>query len=286
MAGSLIEMTSMQDQADIFDPQFCRKWVNRFRDQWGPIPAAKRIWFQEGMISAEHGFPDERVSPGICGPLELLSGGNEIDLGELGRSYWLLPGYVKPDQLAFKRCSARGILVVKHWGTARQLAGIDFPKRARMLVLCVDGMPLLNSREFLHRLATELKLPVYLLTANDPWGYYTFSVLRRGAILSHVEPTGTRIREVRYLGIRAGDYKLIQHRNRDGCVIKGGAEVPVRLQCMRKYPCFKSAVWQKEFDRYEEQGGFVDLEAFTAASGWEWVADFVQSRIWKQDWIS
>jgi len=42
-------------------------------------------------------------------------------------------------------------------------------------------------------------------------------------------------------------------------VIGRSPEVRTRLRCMRKYTCFRGAAWQKEFDRYEKQGGFVDL---------------------------
>ena len=34
----------------------------------------------------------------------------------------------------------------------------------------------------LHRLHNELKLPVYCLLDNDPWGYYIYSVLKQGSI--------------------------------------------------------------------------------------------------------
>jgi DNA topoisomerase VI subunit A len=33
-----------------------------------------------------------------------------------------------------------------------------------------------------HRLHNELKLPVYCLLDNDPWGYYIYSVIKQGSI--------------------------------------------------------------------------------------------------------
>jgi len=276
------EITALQGQAGVFDPQFCRKWVHRL----GPEARREGLWFQEIMLDGEQSFHRGEGIAGACGPVEVVCEGDQINLRRLGHSYYLLPWRVEPDLLAFKRCSARGVLVVENWSIACRLAELDFPGRAQLLILCAGGVPRFNARLFLHRLTKELGLPVYLLTANDPWGYFIFSVLRRGTILSHVQRAETRIDEVRYLGIRAGDYELIRDRNPEVFVIGRSPEVRTRLRCMRKYTCFRGAAWQKEFDRYEKQGGFVDLEAFTAARGGEWLADLVQTRIDKQDWLS
>ena len=37
-------------------------------------------------------------------------------------------------------------------------------------------------RRLLYRLHNELKLPVYCLLDNDPWGYYIYSVIKQGSI--------------------------------------------------------------------------------------------------------
>ena len=41
----------------------------------------------------------------------------------------------------------------------------------------------------LHRLHNELKLPVYCLLDNDPWGYYIYSVVKQGSINLAFEST-------------------------------------------------------------------------------------------------
>ena len=42
------------------------------------------------------------------------------------------------------------------------------------------GQPPRGVRRLLHRLHNELKLPVYCLLDNDPWGYYIYSVIKQG----------------------------------------------------------------------------------------------------------
>ena len=60
-------------------------------------------------------------------------------------------------------------------------------------------------RRLLYRFANELKLPLYVLVDNDPWGYYIYSVLKQGSINLAYESTRMAIPEARFLGLRSSD---------------------------------------------------------------------------------
>ena len=44
------------------------------------------------------------------------------------------------------------------------------------------GQAARGARRLLQRMSTELKLPIYVLVDNDPWGLYIYSVLKQGSI--------------------------------------------------------------------------------------------------------
>ena len=50
----------------------------------------------------------------------------------------------------------------------------------------------------LYRLHYELKLPIYCVLDNDPWGYYIYSVLKQGSINLAFESQRMAIPDARY----------------------------------------------------------------------------------------
>ena len=62
-------------------------------------------------------------------------------------------------------------------------------------------------RRLLHRLHNELKLPIYCLLDNDPWGYYIYSVIKQGSINLAYESQRMAIPDARFLGLRSMDFE-------------------------------------------------------------------------------
>ena len=56
-------------------------------------------------------------------------------------------------------------------------------------------------------MAQELKLPIYVLVDNDPWGLYIYSVLKQGCINLAYESMRMAVPNVRFLGMSSYDYK-------------------------------------------------------------------------------
>ncbi len=57
-----------------------------------------------------------------------------------------------------------------------------FWEKHKCILMTTEGQAARGARRLLQRMATELKLPIYVLVDNDPWGLYIYSVLKQGSI--------------------------------------------------------------------------------------------------------
>src|SRR2546429_5477042 len=103
-------------------------------------------------------------------------------------------------------------------------------------------------RSMLHRLHHELKLPIYCLLDNDPWGYYIYSVLKQGSINLAFESKRMAIPDARYLGLRSIDFER--------CELSDSVKIDLdqndikRAKQIAKYPWFEhKKPWQKEIQK-------------------------------------
>ena len=84
------------------------------------------------------------------------------------RVLWLLRTTLIPVQLAH--------------GIDSGLEAGDRMRKHNCIMTHGGGQPPRGVRRILHLLHHELKLPVYCLLDNDPWGYYIYSVIKQGSI--------------------------------------------------------------------------------------------------------
>jgi DNA topoisomerase-6 subunit A len=107
-------------------------------------------------------------------------------------------------------------------------------------------------------MATELKLPVYVLVDNDPWGLYIYSVLKQGSISLAYESMRLAVPNVRFLGMSSLDYEKF---NLSSAVeIKLNDKDVDRARQMKAYPWFKDKKWQKEMDALLHNGFKMELD--------------------------
>ena len=115
-------------------------------------------------------------------------------------------------------------------------------------------------RRMLHRLHYELKLPVYCLLDNDPWGYYIYSVLKQGSINLAYESRRMAIPEARFLGLRSNDYVRCQLT--PSVQIRLNEQDIKRAKQIAQYPWFAhKKPWQKEIDLMLRNGFKLEVEA-------------------------
>jgi DNA topoisomerase-6 subunit A len=143
---------------------------------------------------------------GMVGPITLIDSGDEIDCSRMGSGGYSIPSIVEDEVIKFKKCTAKFILHVEKDTVWRRFNEDKFWRKHNCLLTHGGGQPPRGVRRMLYRLHHELKLPVYCLLDNDPWGYYIYSVLKQGSINLAYESKRMAIPAARFLGLRSIDY--------------------------------------------------------------------------------
>ena len=119
----------------------------------------------------------------MVGPITLIDNGDEIDCSRMGSGGYSIPSIVEPEVIQFDRkCNAKFILHVEKDTVWQRFNEDKFWEKHNCILTHGGGQPPRGVRRMLHRLHNELKLPVYCLLDNDPWGYYIYSVIKQGSI--------------------------------------------------------------------------------------------------------
>ena len=116
----------------------------------------------------------------MVGPITLVDSGDEIDCSRMGSGGYSIPSIVEPDIVQFKKNTAKFVLHVEKDTVWRRFNEDKFWRQHNCILTHGGGQPPRGVRRMLHRLHYELKLPVYCLLDNDPWGYYIYSVHQAG----------------------------------------------------------------------------------------------------------
>ena len=93
----------------------------------------------------------------------------EIDCTRFGSGAYSVPTVV--EDLEF-RTGAKFILAVETKGMFERLVEEDFYDKHHCILVSMGGVPSRACRRFIRRLADEKKLPVYVFTDGDPYGYF------------------------------------------------------------------------------------------------------------------
>ena len=136
----------------------------------------------------------------------------------------------------------------------------------------------------LYRLHNELKLPIYCLLDNDPWGYYIYSVHQAGLDQPglRIEADGDSRRplprpaEQRLRALRAVAQRADQAQRQD---IK-------RAKQIASYPWFeKKKAWQKEIDLMLKNGFKLEVESLISKDISYVTEEYVPQRLEEGDFL-
>jgi hypothetical protein len=187
----------------------------------------------------------------LAGPLKIAMNAEIIDCTVQRRAPICISHWVEKDRLRFIKNDAKGILYVGD--NFLHLWKIRAWKRLGLILVSGFGIPRLIARRLLHRMSSELGLPVYLFSNNDVWGYFTYSVIKRGSIAPHMFEREFAVEDLRFLGAQAGELSLTDDPSR--YLIPRKPYWELRLKAIEKYSCFKSQAWRHEFAEFRRQGG-------------------------------
>ena len=139
----------------------------------------------------------------VVGNLIIRSGDDIIDLSKMGHgAYSIEP---TPDLIEFKDVDAEMVLVVEKDAVFQQLHRYGFWKKHKAILITSAGQPDRATRRFVRRLNEELKLPVYILTDADPYGWYIYSVFKIGSITLSYESERLATPDAKFIGVSMTD---------------------------------------------------------------------------------
>ena len=92
----------------------------------------------------------------------------EIDCSKFGSGSYTVPSVV--EHLDFKT-KAKFVLCIETSGTFERLVEEGYATKAHCILVAMGGVPSRACRRFVRRLADTHKIPVYVFTDGDPYGY-------------------------------------------------------------------------------------------------------------------
>ncbi|WP_394839709.1 DNA topoisomerase IV subunit A [Pendulispora rubella] len=236
---------------------------NTFEDQSESDPIIEDLEVGIDALREElHLFANKRGL--VVGSLVVNDAGDEIDLTRMGRGGWGIPSICEDDQLRFVRNKAEFILCVEKQAVWHRLNEDRFWEKHKCILMTTEGQAARGSRRLLQRMATELKLPIYVLVDNDPWGLYIYSVLKQGSINLAYESMRMAVPGVRFLGMSSFDYKKFTLPK--AVEIKLSKEDISRAEQMKAYPWFKDKKWQREIQELLKNGFKMEVDALLTKS--------------------
>ena len=221
---------------------------------------------------------------GMVGPIVLIDSGDEIDCARMGSGGYSIPSIVEADIIKIKSCEAKFILHVEKDTVWRRFNEDTLWRTHSCLLTHGGGQPPRGVRRMLHRLHNELKLPVYCLLDNDPWGYYIYSVLKQGSINLAYESKRMAIPEARFLGLRSRDY--------DRCKLNPSVQIVLndtdikRAKQIAAYPWFAGKkAWQKEIEMMLTNGFKLEVESLISKDISYVTETYTPERIAEKQWL-
>lgn len=222
----------------------------------------------------------------MVGNITLTDRGDTIDCRRMGSGGYAIPSIVEPDiiELDPKKCDAKFILHVEK-GTVWQRFNEDrFWEEHNCILTHGSGQPPRGVRRLLYRMHNELKLPIYCVLDNDPWGYYIYSVIKQGSINLAYESQRMAIPAAKYLGIRSLDYDRCELS--DDVIIGLSDSDKKRAKQIAKYPWFeKKRAWQAEINRMLKNDFKLEVESLMSKDISYVTETYVPERLAAKDWL-
>jgi len=175
------------------------------------------------MVNREQiGFIPEEKGGDIAGKLIVVdkdpdSGKQiKIDCTKMGSGAYSIPSSV--EELKFET-TAKFILAIETAGMFQRLVKHNFWKKQNCILISLGGVPTRACRRFIRRLADDKKLPVYVFTDGDPYGYANiYRTLKVGSgNAAHINKYFC-VPQAKFIGVTPQDiieYKLPTHPLKD-----------------------------------------------------------------------
>jgi DNA topoisomerase-6 subunit A len=218
----------------------------------------------------------------VAGKVVIEDKGDIVDWSKLGSGGWSIPSNV--EDIVFKKVSAKFVLYMEKAAEWERLHEDRVWEKLNCIIISSQGQATRGIRRLLQRLHIEHKLPIYVLTDFDPYGWYIYSVIKYGSIsLSHISEK-LSVPGAMFLGLTADDilkYDLKKH------LIKFEEVDLRRLEQIKNYEWFKNnKEWQRQINMMKNEiKGKVELAALSS-KGITFISEkYLPEKIKKGEWL-
>ena len=190
--------------------------------------------------------------------------GDVLDYTRMGSAGGAVPPIVEDDYFHIKEMSADYILVVEKYAVWNLLNQEKYWKKNNCLLLTGKGQPARAERRLLARFGEEYKIPIYLFTDMDPWGYYIYSVYKSGSINLAFFSEKAACPRAKYIGLSVKDVRDFDIPRSSW--VKLNDEDYKRMEEIAGYPWFKKEKWQNELADLKKFGYKIEQDALVSKS--------------------
>jgi DNA topoisomerase-6 subunit A len=255
---------------------------NTFEEQDESDPIIEDLEVSLDALREElHLFASRKGS--MVGPITIRDTGDTIDLRRMGSGGWAVPSIVEENVIQFGKHEAKYVLLIEKDAVWTRFNEDKFWRREKCIILQGGGQPPRGVRRLVQRLHTELRLPVFVLVDNDPWGFYIYSVMKQGSINLAFESMRMAVPDARFVGLSSFDkekYKLpanVAIKMDDGDVS--------RAKQMLAYPWFQAKQWQREISEMIRSGQKFELEALSRRGISFITEEYLPKKLRDRDWL-
>lgn len=256
---------------------------NTFEEQEESDPIIEDLEVTVDALREElHLFATSRGS--MVGELTIVDNGDTIDLRKMGSGGWNVPSIVEDHVVEFRKNDAKFVLLVEKDAVWRRLNEDKFWKKHKCILLTGQGQPPRGVRRLCRRLTQELKLPLYVMVDNDPWGFYIYSVLKQGSINLAYESMRMAVPEARFIGLSSFDKE--KYELSDNVTIRMTDEDNNRAKQMLAYPWFQRKEWQSELQHMVKSGVKLEIEALSNRGISFITEEYLPKKLRDRDWLA
>ncbi len=256
---------------------------NTFEEQNESDPVIEDLEVSTDSLREElHLFANRKGA--MVGNVVINDAGDEIDLARLGSGGWAIPSICEPSTIRFVRNKAEYVLFVEKEAMFSRFNEDKFWRTQNCILMTSSGQATRGARRLLQRMATELKIPVYVVVDNDPWGLYIYSVLKQGSISLAYESMRLAVPGVRFIGMSALDYA--KFKLTDAVKITLSDKDVARAKEMKAYPWFVDKKWQREIDVTLDNGFKMEVDSFLT-KGISFISEeYLPKKLRDRDWLT
>ena len=219
----------------------------------------------------------------VVGPLLLVDDGDQVNCARLGKGGYSVPSIVELEYVQIRRCTADFVLLVEKGTQWNRLSEDKFWRRYNCVLLTGNGQPPRGVRRLARRLHEEYGLPVYVLVDNDPWGYYTYSVIKQGSINLAFESQRMAIPKAKFIGLSSADPEAYGLPRNVG--IKLNDKDIARARELLSYTWFAKKPWQEEIKRMLASGLKYELDALANKDFQYLTKRYLPRKLKEKDWL-